>query len=78
MLLYAMWKGWSWTRYPAHRKLWVPISEINVLEGMREEQLLISGPGVDAEARRASISESTAAKKKGPLAFARLAISGLV
>jgi amino acid transporter len=47
------------------------------MEGMREEQLLISGPGVSAEARRSSITESQLQKKTGPLAYARHAISGL-
>jgi hypothetical protein len=47
------------------------------MEGMREEQLLISGPGVSAEARRASLTESQIKKKKGPLALARHAVSGL-
>lgn len=71
ILLYAIWKAYSWTRYPSHRRLFVPISEINVMDGIREEQRAISGEGVSAEARRASITESHQQKKKGPLAWAK-------
>ncbi|KAF1979037.1 high-affinity amino acid transporter [Bimuria novae-zelandiae CBS 107.79] len=78
LLLYGVWKAWSWSRYPSHRRLWVPIAEINVLEGLREEQLAISGADVPEEARRASISESKREQKTGPLATARRMISGLI
>ena len=62
---------YSWSKYPSHRRLFVPIAEINVMEGIREEQLAISGEGVSAEVRRASITESHQEKKKGPLAMAK-------
>ncbi|KAJ4299965.1 hypothetical protein N0V90_005213 [Kalmusia sp. IMI 367209] len=75
--LYGVWKAWSWTRYPAHRRLWVPISEINVHEGMRLEQQAISGEGVPDEVRRSSITEMQAEKKTGPKAFARRMVGGL-
>jgi amino acid transporter len=71
LLLYAIWKGYSWFKYPSHRRMWVPIAEINVMEGIREEQLAISGEGVSADARRASITESHQEKKKSPLALAK-------
>lgn len=73
-----MWKGYAWSKYPEHRRLWVPIADINVLEGIREEQRLISGDGVSPEARRASIAESKEVKKKGALATARRMIGGLI
>jgi len=67
IVLYLMWKGYSWFVRPQDRQLWVKIKDIDIYTGMRENQLAISGADVPEEHRRASIAELQAGqKKKGP------------
>jgi len=55
LLLYLFWKAWSWTKYPTHRAMYVPIDRIDIYTGMRDGQVPISAPDVSPETRRASI-----------------------
>src|ERR1700761_4955513 len=68
IVLYIMWKVYSWFRVPEHRPLYVKIKNIDIYTGMREGQsTMISGPNVSLEQRRASILEmQEEQKKKGP------------
>lgn len=64
VVLYLMWKVYSWIYIPEHRPLWIAIKDIDIYTGMRHEQReLISGQGVDPETRRASIQEIQDEKK---------------
>jgi len=66
LVLYLMWKGWSWFKVPSHRPMWVAIKDIDIYTGMREGQrTMISGPGVPEEQRRASITEFESEKPTG-------------
>ncbi|OSS53116.1 hypothetical protein B5807_03057 [Epicoccum nigrum] len=65
VLLYLMWKVYSWFAIPTHRPLWIRTKDIDIYTGMRQNQReLISGPGVDENTRRASIQEIQDEKKK--------------
>jgi len=76
IFLYVLWKGWSWFKVPEHRPLYVKIKDIDIYTGMREGQReLISGPGVSAEQRRASIQEiKEEEKKKGFMGYAKATV----
>ncbi|KAF2018002.1 amino acid transporter-like protein [Aaosphaeria arxii CBS 175.79] len=56
ILLYAIWKVYSWRAIPSHRPLFVKIADIDVYEGLRDGQLAISGRDVDEEQRMQGIS----------------------
>ncbi|RMZ70683.1 amino-acid permease [Pyrenophora seminiperda CCB06] len=58
VVLYLMWKVYSWFKHPSHRPLWIRTKDIDIYTGMRQEQReMISGPGVTEDQRRASIQE---------------------
>jgi len=63
IFLYLVWKVYSWFVHPSHRPLFVRTRDIDIYTGMREEQSMISGPGVPEDRRRASIQELQAANK---------------
>ncbi|KAJ4398390.1 hypothetical protein N0V91_010235 [Didymella pomorum] len=64
IFLYLVWKVYSWIYIPEHRRMWIPIKDIDIYTGMRHEQReLISGRDVDPETRRASIQEFQEEKK---------------
>lgn len=66
IFLYALWKGYSWFYEPSHRPLFIRTKDIDIYTGMRESQRdMISGVGVSAEERRASIAEMEEEKHKG-------------
>ncbi|KUJ18626.1 uncharacterized protein LY89DRAFT_581992 [Mollisia scopiformis] len=70
VFLYIIWKTYSWFKVPAHRPLYVKISDIDIYTGMREEQRGISGLNADPEYRRQSIAQFQSEKvKRGPLAW---------
>lgn len=63
--LYVLWKGYSWFKVPGHRKMYVPIKDIDIYAGMRQGQVdLISGQGISDEQRRQSILEIKEENKK--------------
>lgn len=65
LVLYIMWKAWSWFKIPSQRPLYVKIKDIDIYTGMREGQAeLISGEGVTEDQRRASILEIQEENKK--------------
>jgi amino acid transporter len=64
IILYCGWKLYSWFKRPADRPLFIKLKDIDIYTGMREGQFAISGDGVTPAARRASIEELQAAKKK--------------
>ncbi|KAH7074443.1 amino acid permease-domain-containing protein [Paraphoma chrysanthemicola] len=65
VVLYLIWKVYSWFKHPSHRPLWIRIKDIDIYTGMRVGQReTISGPGVPEEQRRASIQEMHDEKKK--------------
>lgn len=65
VVLYLMWKVYSWFKFPAHRPLWIATKDIDIYTGMRHEQREnISGAGVSEDQRRASIQEMQEEKKK--------------
>ncbi len=67
IVLYLIWKVYSWFYRPADRPLYVRIKDIDIYTGMRENQLNISGVDVSEEQRRASVAElHNGEKKKGP------------
>ncbi|KAJ5021168.1 amino acid permease-domain-containing protein, partial [Bipolaris maydis] len=58
VVLYLMWKVYSWFKYPSHRPLWIRTKDIDIYSGMRQSQReMISGEGVTEEQRRASIQQ---------------------
>ncbi|KAJ4323856.1 hypothetical protein N0V94_001640 [Neodidymelliopsis sp. IMI 364377] len=65
VVLYLLWKVYSWFKHPSHRPLWIPTKDIDIYTGMRQEQRqMISGEGVTEEQRRSSIQEMHGEKKK--------------
>ncbi|KAH7120892.1 amino acid permease [Dendryphion nanum] len=64
LALYIIWKVYSWRKYPSHRPLWVPIKDINVLEGIREGTLLHGGDHIE--------------KPSGAKGWARRIVGGLI
>jgi len=65
IVLYLIWKVYSWFKYPSHRPLWIRAKDIDIYTGMRQEQRDgISGAGVTEDQRRASIQEMRDEKKK--------------
>ena len=65
LVLYLIWKVYSWFVRPEDRPLYVKISNIDIYTGMREEQLAISGPNVSEEQKLAGIAEMRAGEGKG-------------
>lgn len=63
IVLYLIWKGYSWFKRPADRPLYVKIKDIDIYTGMREGQLLISGENVPAEQRRYAAEEKGGARQ---------------
>ncbi|RAQ99030.1 high-affinity amino acid transporter [Stemphylium lycopersici] len=46
VVLYLMWKVYSWFKFPSHRPLWIATKDIDIYTGMRQEgRELISGLG---------------------------------
>lgn len=67
IFLYILWKVISWFLYPEQRPLYIKLKDIDIYSGMRDTQTLISGEGISADVRRASIQEMQGEKrKKGP------------
>jgi amino acid transporter len=65
VVLYLMWKIYSWFKYPSHRPMWIRTKDIDIYTGMRQGQReTISGVGVTEDQRRASIQEIQDGKKK--------------
>ncbi|KAF2708130.1 hypothetical protein K504DRAFT_382407 [Pleomassaria siparia CBS 279.74] len=76
ILLYVIWKAYSWNRYPTHRQFYVKIQDIDVMKGLRAEQLLVSGPNVPVEER---IHPSNSGNQKpGVMGWVKKFTSGLV
>ncbi|KAF2792432.1 hypothetical protein K505DRAFT_246694 [Melanomma pulvis-pyrius CBS 109.77] len=75
--LYIIWKVYSWIKFPLHRPLFVRIKDIDVMAGMRPEQLLVSGPDVLEADRRHSIALSQAGQKKGAAGYVKSVTSAL-
>lgn len=67
VVLYLIWKVYSWFARPEHRPLFVRTKDIDIYTGMREGQrTLISGQEIPEDQRRASIAEmNEETKKKG-------------
>lgn len=80
VVLYLIWKIYSWFKYPSHRPLWIRTKDIDIYTGMRQGQRdLISGEGVTGEQRRASIREiQNEQKKKGPKDYVMSILHALV
>lgn len=63
--LYLIWKTYSWFKVPEHRRMYIPIKDIDVYSGMRQGQVdMISGAGVTEDARRESIAAIKEENKK--------------
>jgi amino acid transporter len=78
IVLYLMWKVYSWFARPADRPLYVKIKDIDIYTGMRDNQQSISGANVPEEQRRASITEMQEANKpKGPMGRVKAVIGHL-
>lgn len=56
ILLYIIWKTYSWFKFPTHRPLYVSIDKIDIYSGMRDGQWRISGEGVSEDQRRQSLA----------------------
>jgi amino acid transporter len=70
IVLYLIWKVYSWFYRSEDRPLYVRIKDIDIYSGMRETQLAISGGDVSEEQRRASIAEMHGVpKKRGPVYY---------
>ena len=65
IVLYLMWKVYSWFVRPEDRPLYVKIKNIDIYTGMRDTQLNISGPDVSDEQRQAAIADMRAEEGTG-------------
>ncbi|KZM24313.1 uncharacterized protein EKO05_0005631 [Ascochyta rabiei] len=75
VVLYFIWKVYSWFKFPSHRPLWIATKDIDIYTGMRQEQRdLISGEGVTEDQRRASIQEMHGEKQTGVKAYIMKAV----
>ncbi|KAF2717772.1 hypothetical protein K431DRAFT_349328 [Polychaeton citri CBS 116435] len=79
LVLYLMWKIYSWFAVKEHRPLYTKIKDIDIYTGMREMQsTLISGPNVNEQQRRESIQEmQDEKKKKGPLDYVKSTLGSI-
>lgn len=78
IVLYLIWKVYSWFKVPEHRPLYVKIRDIDIYTGMRQGQLqLISGEQLTEDQRRASIAEMQDEQKKGPAGYAKAFVRGI-
>ena len=75
--LYVGWKTYSFIYWPAHRPLYVPIKDIDVYSGMREDQKQISDPELNPEQRRQSITSVEQSRKKTWKDYPLLVVRGL-
>lgn len=64
LFLYLIWKIYSFFAVPEHRRMWVPIKDIDVYNGMRAGQRDISDPDAPEEQRRQSIISVQEYRKK--------------
>jgi yeast amino acid transporter len=79
IVLYLMWKVYSWFVRPEDRPLYVKIKDIDIYTGMRENQLSISGADVPEEQRRASVAElHDGEKKRGPKDYIMRVIRNII
>jgi amino acid transporter len=78
--LYIMWKVYSWIYIPDHRKLYVPIKDIDIYSGMREGQMEeISGSQVAEDQRRQSIAGMQQERqKKTPMDWTKSIIHAVI
>ncbi len=76
VFLYIVWKTYSFFKVPSHRRMYVPIKDIDIYTGMREVQAdLISGLHVSEEQRRQSILElKEERQKKGAMAYVKATV----
>jgi amino acid transporter len=51
IILYLIWKVYSWFKRPEDRPLYVKIKNIDIYSGMRQDQLRISGADVPEDQR---------------------------
>ncbi|CAK7207988.1 hypothetical protein SEUCBS139899_010822 [Sporothrix eucalyptigena] len=79
IFLYLLWKVYSWFVMPDHRALYIRTKDIDIYTGMRESQReLISGRGISAEQRRASIAEMQEENKTtGVMGYVKSALSNV-
>lgn len=79
LVLYLMWKVYSWYVRPEDRPLYVKIKDIDIYSGMREEQVRISGAHVLDEDRLANIAERDAGQQKGgSMGYVKRVIGNLI
>ena len=78
LVLYLMWKGYSWFALPEHRPLYIKIKDIDLYTGMRPGQLRISAPDADPQVRRESImSIQEEQTKKGFYGYAKAVVQSV-
>lgn len=77
VFFYLCWKIYSWIYVPAHRPLWVPISQVDVHTGMREFRDMI-GPDVSEQQRRHSIEEIQANRRIGAMGWVKRIFSSVI
>jgi amino acid transporter len=81
VLLYLMWKVYSWFARPSDRPFFIRTKDIDIYSGMREEQMTISGEGVAPEYRRASVQDiinERQAQRKGVAGHAKAFVRALI
>lgn len=60
---YLVWKAYSFFYVKEHRRMWIPIRDIDIFAGMRDQQWEISGPSADQEFRQQKIAELIEARR---------------
>jgi amino acid transporter len=79
LVLYLMWKIYSWFMVPSDRPLFVAIKDIDLYTGMSDHQQLTSGQGVSPEQRRASVADALGRKEKvGPMGYVKRVIGNVI
>jgi amino acid transporter len=65
IVLYLIWKIYSWFKVPSDRPFFIALKDIDIYTGMREGQRRnVSGQDVSEEVRRASITSYQEGMKK--------------
>lgn len=73
LILYVGWKTWSWSRYPAHRPLYVKITDIDIYTGIREGHIDLS----EAQRRQTVREIQEGQKKKGVWNWAKAVVTSV-
>lgn len=67
ILLYIIWKTYSWFAVPSHRPMFIPVKDIDVYTGMREDQRRLSVDAIQVGRQQAKTAKGVLKNVAGAL-----------